>query len=125
MAADDGNKKGKAPPSKTTPVKKYRKRKPLPHLSELLAYGPEETRDQPKTWKDLVIGPLILSVIFFISFFLYMQILPHLSQPRQFNLPKRNQNEPAFTPGAAGVTPYDEPPLEPMEEKIDVNLAEF
>lgn len=122
---DDVAKKGKASPGHATPTKKYRRRKPVPHLSELLAYGPEETRGQPKTWKELLIFPMVLSVLFFLSFLLFMKVFPHLSHNRSFSLPKRNQMVPAVTPPLDGITPNEEPPLEPKEEKIDTNLAEF
>jgi hypothetical protein len=113
MAADDGSKKGKAPVN-TGNKKKYVKKRPVPHLTELLANGSEESRGQKQTWRQLVIGPAILAVVFFLSFLLFMQVFPHIPKTQYYQLPRRRSHE----------QEKESPQEEPKEEKV-VNLAEF
>ena len=51
--------------------KRYRKKKQLPPVADLLAYGAEETRGQAKTWTELIGYPLILSLLFFVSLVIF------------------------------------------------------
>lgn len=122
MAAEDGSssKKGKASANNN---KKYVKKRPVPHLTELLSHGSEESRGKKTTWKQIFLPPLILAVLFFLSFLLFMKVLPHIPKNRNFQLPQRNHHVPKVSP----VKTRDEqaPPQEqPKEEKI-INEAEF
>jgi len=126
MAADDGDKQATASADKKTPEKKYRKKRPVPPLTELLAEGSEESRGKKKTWKELVIPPFILAVVFFLSFLLFMQVFPHLPNNRKFQLPQKDQHEPKISPGIPDANREEqEPPQEEPEEEKVVNMAEF
>lgn len=130
MAVVDGNSKAGASLDKKTPEKKYVKKRPVPPLNELLAHGSEETRGQKKTWSQMLMPPLILAVLFFVSFLLFMQVFPRLPNNRNFQLPQRNQNTPRHSPSKRSDLVVEEqvvkeqpPQEEPREEKI-INLAE-
>jgi len=57
--------------------KRYRKRHPnkKENIGDLLAYGPDldpNKKKQPRTWWELIAGPLVFSVLFFLSFMVFL-----------------------------------------------------
>lgn len=121
MGTDDGSKKAGAPDIKKTYVKK----RPVPHLNELLAKGSEESHGQKQTWKQLFVGPAILAAVFFLSFLLFMQIFPHIPQTQNYQLPRKNPHQPRVSPVKTQEEHQQDLPQEkPKEEKV-INLAEF
>lgn len=123
MGTDDGNKKDKAPANNGN-KKTYVKKRPVPHLNELLANGSEESRGQKQTWKQLFVGPAILAAVFFLSFLLFMQIFPYIPKTQNYQLPQRNPHQPRVSPVKTQKQEQEPPQEEPKEEKV-INLAEF
>lgn len=64
---DDKSKKEEEKPKKV-----YKERKRYPPMSDMLAYGAPEDQGKPKTFLDIVAGPAILVVLFFISFLIFV-----------------------------------------------------
>lgn len=54
------------------PKKVYKEKKRFPPLADMLAYGAPEDEGKPVTFMDKVWGPLILVVLFFISFLIFI-----------------------------------------------------
>ncbi len=79
------------------------KPKNRPSVAYLLAHGDPETANLPKTWKDILGFPLVLSLVFFLSL-LTFHYAPHSKSTRpKFELPQRNQ--PIFDQGTVVKEP--------------------
>ena len=59
--------------------KRFKKKKRMPPIADLLAYGAEETRGQPKTYMEIIGGPLILALLFFITLVIFHHAVPYTS----------------------------------------------
>ena len=63
--------------------KTYIQRKELPSVKDLLAHGDPETRDDPKTWCEIIGYPAALALVFAISLLLFHHAPHHLAPPRK------------------------------------------
>mmetsp|Transcript_20048 Transcript_20048/g.29736 ORF Transcript_20048/g.29736 Transcript_20048/m.29736 type:complete len:106 (-) Transcript_20048:2013-2330(-) len=62
-------------------VKKvYVERPKLPHVSELLIHGAPENEGKPKTFWGVALGPVLLAIVFFISFLIFINAPHELSK---------------------------------------------
>ena len=105
----DGKKKSTATGNGKKKIPKGYKEKPdLPPVSDLLAFGAPETANVSKTWKDKIVFPLILFVLFFLSMGVFDYFiknytthkpikLPNVSERMRVNLPKKPKR-PAYDP---------------------------
>mmetsp|Transcript_7932 Transcript_7932/g.14430 ORF Transcript_7932/g.14430 Transcript_7932/m.14430 type:complete len:124 (+) Transcript_7932:32-403(+) len=123
MANDNGKKKDRAAANNGN-KKKYVKKRPVPHLNDLLVNGSEESRGQKQTWKQLFVGPAILALVFFLSFLLFMRVFPYIPKTQNYQLPQRNPHQPKVSPIKTQKEHHESPQEEPKEEKV-INLAEF
>lgn len=90
---------------------KLREKKQLPGVGDLLAYGSEESWGKEKTWWDILSVPLILLVLFILSFHLLLYAFPEITQQRGRSFPRSHFIQ---TPA-----PDKEPPLKPVEVKVE------
>ena len=70
--------------------KKYKYRpskKDMPSISHMLAHGAPESEGRPRTWLELIGYPLLLALLFFITFIIFMNVVP-TSKNRRHTLPK-------------------------------------
>uniref|UniRef100_A0A7S1UZZ2 Uncharacterized protein n=1 Tax=Grammatophora oceanica TaxID=210454 RepID=A0A7S1UZZ2_9STRA len=65
--------------SKEAPKKRYRAKKELPGVGEMLAYGAPEDQGREKTWCEIIGYPLALAVTFAISLLIFHHAPHHLS----------------------------------------------
>ncbi|KAL3922819.1 MAG: hypothetical protein SGARI_006364, partial [Bacillariaceae sp.] len=63
--------------------KTYVQRKPLPSVKELLQHGDPDTRDDPKTWCEIIGYPVALALVFAISLLIFHHAPHHLAPPRK------------------------------------------
>lgn len=63
--------------------KTYVQRKELPSVKDLLAHGDPETRDNPKTWCEIIGYPTALALVFAISLLIFHHAPHHLAPPRK------------------------------------------
>ena len=113
-------------PAEEQPKKKYRKRKERIPIDELLAYGSEESRGKEQTLGQKVAGPLVLAVLFFLSFLAFLYAPHHLSRNKELKLPKSGSEILKNVKDAMGkhvpfggnaAPPTEKELLEPAEEK--------
>jgi hypothetical protein len=63
--------------------KVYKLRKRYPPIGDMLAYGAPEDQGKPKTWFQLISGPLILAFVFYISLLIFLNAPHHLSKGKE------------------------------------------
>jgi hypothetical protein len=63
-------------------------RKQLPTISHMLLHGAPESQGREKTWTEIVGFPLVLLVLFVISFYIFLNSPPSKYPPGRYRLPQ-------------------------------------
>jgi hypothetical protein len=64
------------------------KRKELPSIGHMLIHGAPESQGREKTWAEIVAFPLVLLVLFVISFYIFLNSPPSKYPPGRYRLPQ-------------------------------------
>ena len=70
--------------SKPPTTQKVYKMKPrYPPIAEMLVHGAPESQGKPKTFLQIIEGPVLLTIVFFISLAIFLIAPHHLSKAKQ------------------------------------------
>jgi hypothetical protein len=104
-----------ADPKPGLPEKKYRLKPRYPPISDMLAFGSPEEQGKPKTFIQIISGPVLLAIVFCISFIIFLNAPHHLSKGAERNTYAMNQKHPRY------VKPKVIPYVPPVEELKPIN----
>ena len=115
--ADGGT--GGNPNETPKPEKVYKLKKRYPPISDMLAYGAPEEQGKPKTWFHLLSGPIILAILFCISFLIFLNAPHHLSKGKERQTFGMNEKPYLLT---KKVLPHVPPmkKMEPMDKEPEL-----
>lgn len=68
--------------------KGYKRRKQLPHVSHLLTYGAPETEGKPKSWMDVFGPPILIVIVFVLSFHVFAYVIENHTHRLPRKLPR-------------------------------------
>lgn len=91
----------------------------MPGVGELLTYGSNNGKE--RTWLDILSGPIILVILFLLTFQIFLYIRPHIGKNK---LPLVHSRIPGMQQQQHTV-PDEEPPLKPVEVKPEEPSGEF
>ena len=70
--------------------KNYQYKREMPSIQHMLVHGAPESQGRPKTWTETIGYPLVLAILFFVSFLIFVHA-PHAKSRqygKKFTIPK-------------------------------------